>query len=124
MPPIITSVDQKLLRDTKFPAEFSRKVDTGKINVPVIKNWAAAEVSKLLGFEDDVVIGMLFDLLEGDKHPNIKVLQLQLTGFLGDDAKCFCQQLWNLCLSAQDSETGVPQQLLEAKKAELRQERV
>ncbi|PSK60134.1 hypothetical protein B9Z65_1032 [Elsinoe australis] len=123
MPPIITNVDQKLLRDTKFPPEFNRKVDTTKVNVPVIKNWAAGEVSKLLGFEDDVVIGLLFDLLEGEKHPNVKVLQLQLAGFLGDDAPSFCQQLWNLCLSAQESATGVPQQLLEAKKAELMQER-
>ncbi|KAF4555779.1 PWI domain-containing protein 2 [Elsinoe fawcettii] len=123
MPPIITNVDQKLLRDTKFPDNFTRKVDTTKINIPVIKNWAAAEVSKLLGFEDDVVIGLLFDLLEGEKHPNIKVLQLQLAGFLGDDAKSFCQQLWNLCISAEESESGVPSQLLEAKKAELRQEK-
>ncbi|PNS20157.1 hypothetical protein CAC42_5607 [Sphaceloma murrayae] len=123
MPPIVTNVDQKLLRDTKFPPEFSKKVSTSKINVPVIKNWAAGEISKLLGFEDDVVIGLLFDLLEGEEHPNVKVLQLQLAGFLGDDAASFCQQLWNLCLSAQESATGVPQQLLEAKKAELMQER-
>ena len=37
MPPIITNVDQKLLRSTKFPPEFNRKVDTSKINVSVIK---------------------------------------------------------------------------------------
>ena len=37
MAPIITNVDQKALRNTKFPPEFNQKVDTGKINVPVIK---------------------------------------------------------------------------------------
>jgi len=31
-------------------------------------SWAAGEVSKLLGFDDDVVIGLLFGLLEGGKH--------------------------------------------------------
>lgn len=34
---ITTNVDQKLLRTTKFPAEFNQKVDTTKINIPVIK---------------------------------------------------------------------------------------
>jgi len=37
MPPIITNVDQRLLRTTKFPPEFNKKVDTSKINIPVIK---------------------------------------------------------------------------------------
>ena len=34
---ITTNVDQKLLRTTKFPPEFNQKVDTTKINIPVIK---------------------------------------------------------------------------------------
>ncbi|KAI5242077.1 hypothetical protein E4T47_03406 [Aureobasidium subglaciale] len=114
---ITTNVDQKLLRTTKFPPEFSQKVDTTKINIPVIKNWAAGEVSKILGYEDDVVINLLFDLLEGSKN-------IQLTGFLEKDAALFCKELWDLCLSAQKSDTGIPQQLVEAKKLELIQEKV
>jgi serine/arginine repetitive matrix protein 1 len=51
-------------------------------------------------------------------------LQIQLTGFLEKDAAPFCKELWNLCLSAQKSDTGIPQQLVEAKKAELIQEKV
>jgi hypothetical protein len=31
------SVDQKLLRQTKFPPEFSQKVDMQKVNVEVMK---------------------------------------------------------------------------------------
>ncbi|KAF1353662.1 PWI domain-containing protein [Delphinella strobiligena] len=121
---ITTNVDQKLLRTTKFPAEFNQKVDTSKINIPVIKNWAAGEVSKILNYEDDVVIGLLFDLLEGTKYPDIKSLQIQLTGFLDKDAAQFCKELWNLCLDAQNSDTGIPKQLVEAKKLELMQEKV
>ncbi|KAI5210600.1 hypothetical protein E4T39_00196 [Aureobasidium subglaciale] len=121
---ITTNVDQKLLRTTKFPPEFSQKVDTTKINIPVIKNWAAGEVSRILGYEDDVVINLLFDLLEGSKNPDIKSLQIQLTGFLEKDAALFCKELWGLCLSAQKSDTGIPQQLVEAKKLELIQEKV
>ncbi|CAD0091567.1 unnamed protein product, partial [Aureobasidium mustum] len=107
---ITTNVDQKLLRTTKFPPEFNQKVDTTKINIPVIKNWAAGELSRILGYEDDV--------------PDVKSLQIQLTGFLEKDAAPFCQELWNLCLSAQKSDTGIPQQLVEAKKLELIQEKV
>lgn len=33
------TVDQKLLRQTKFPPEFSQKVDMKKINVEVMKRW-------------------------------------------------------------------------------------
>ena len=31
------SVDAKLLRKTKFPPEFSRKVDMTKVNIEVMK---------------------------------------------------------------------------------------
>lgn len=32
-----TSVDAKLLKQTKFPSEFSQKVDMKKVNVEVMK---------------------------------------------------------------------------------------
>jgi len=32
-----TSVDAKLLKQTKFPAEFNQKVDMQKVNVEVMK---------------------------------------------------------------------------------------
>jgi len=51
-------------------------------------------------------------------------MQIQLTGFLDKDTPRFCKELWNLCLSAQSSDQGVPKELLEAKKLELIQERV
>lgn len=57
-------------------------------------------------------------------QPNIKELQIQLTGFLGKDAAAFCQSLWKLCISAQESDNGIPKELVEAKKAELAQARV
>ena len=60
----------------------------------------------------------------GLRQPNIKELQISLTGFLDKDAAPFCQTLWKLCLSAQSNEHGIPKELLEAKKAELAKERV
>jgi serine/arginine repetitive matrix protein 1 len=43
---------------------------------------------------------------------------------LDKDTAIFCKELWNLCLSAQSNAQGVPKELLEAKKLELKQEKV
>lgn len=99
-----------------------------------------------MGNEDDVVIELIFNLIEGARYvchprsrtlprlecsltsqplqPDIKSLQIQLTGFLDKDTAPFCKDLWKLLLSAQDSPQGVPKELLEAKKQELLQEKV
>ncbi len=57
-------------------------------------------------------------------QPDIKAMQIQLTGFLDKDTPTFCKDLWKLLLSAQASPQGVPKELLEAKKMELMQEKV
>lgn len=57
-------------------------------------------------------------------QPDIKSLQIQLTGFLDKDTSKFCKELWSLCLSGQENPQGVPKELLEAKKLELIQEKV
>ncbi|KAI0851448.1 hypothetical protein F5Y00DRAFT_259457 [Daldinia vernicosa] len=118
-----SSVDAKLLRATKFPPEFNQKVDMQKVNLQVMKKWIASKISEILGSEDDVVTELCFNLIEGSRYPDIKSMQIQLTGFLDKDTAPFCKDLWNLCLSAQSSPQGVPKELLEAKKLELIQEK-
>lgn len=108
--------------------------------------WIAKRISEILGNEDDVVIELCFNLLEGTRfvgllpcthgkqttneritclqQPDIKSLQIQLTGFLDKDTSKFCKELWSLCLSGQSNPQGVPKELLEAKKLELIQEKV
>ncbi|OJJ79854.1 uncharacterized protein ASPGLDRAFT_69757 [Aspergillus glaucus CBS 516.65] len=120
----MASVDVKMLRQTKFPPEFSRKVDMTKVNIEVMKKWIAGKISEILGNEDDVVIELCFNLLEGSRYPDVKSLQIQLTGFLDKDTGKFCKELWSLCLSAQENPQGVPKELLEAKKLELIQEKI
>ncbi|KAL9635141.1 MAG: hypothetical protein Q9164_003655 [Protoblastenia rupestris] len=119
-----SSVDTKLLKSTKFPMEFNQKVDMKKVNIEVMKKWIGGKISEILGNEDDIVIELCFNLLEGSRFPDIKVLQIQLTGFLDKDAAKFCKELWLLCLSAQNNPQGVPKELLEAKKLELIQEKI
>lgn len=63
-------------------------------------------------------------LLIRSRQPDIKLLQIQLTGFLDKDTAKFCKEMWTLCLSAQSNPQGVPKELLEAKKLELIQEKV
>ncbi|KAF4985811.1 hypothetical protein FGRMN_11091, partial [Fusarium graminum] len=119
-----TGVDARLLKSTKFPPEFSQKVDMQKVNLQVMKKWIASKISDILGSEDDVVIELVFNLIEGPRYPDIKSLQIQLTGFLDKDTARFCKDLWKLLLSAQSSPQGVPKELLEAKKLELIQEKL
>ncbi|RSL94006.1 hypothetical protein CDV31_014490 [Fusarium ambrosium] len=119
-----TGVDARLLKSTKFPPEFSQKVDMQKVNLQVMKKWIAGKISDILGNEDDVVIELCFNLIEGPRYPDIKSLQIQLTGFLDKDTAAFCKDLWRLLLSAQASPQGVPKELLEAKKLELIQEKI
>lgn len=65
---LTTNVDQRLLRTTKFPPEFNQKVDMSKVNIPLIKKWIAGEISRILKSEDDVVIDLAFNLIEGSNH--------------------------------------------------------
>ena len=61
------TVDQKRLRATKFPPEFDTKVDAEKVNIDLMKKWIASKITDLLGIEDDVVVEMVFNLLEQNR---------------------------------------------------------
>lgn len=50
-------------------------------------------------------------------------MQINLTGFLENNAKVFVKELWNLLLSAQNSVGGIPAIFIEQKKEELRKKR-
>lgn len=52
------------------------------------------------------------------------MLQIQLQGFLDKDAPAFCKELWGLLLDAQTSSHGIPKAIVDAKKQELKQEKV
>jgi len=110
--------EKKLYRNTKFPTEFSTKVDKRKIQMPVMKKWIKERIGKLLK-DDDVVPDYACELIDMNDFPNIKVIQIKLTGFLSKDAPGFCKELWDLMLSAQDNAQGVPTLLLEEKKQEI-----
>lgn len=53
-----------------------------------------------------------------------KYIQIQLTGFMEKNTIKFMRELWSLLLSAQQNASGVPQQFLDAKEAEIQQRKV
>lgn len=55
------------------------------------------------------------------QHPDSKMMQINLTGFLnGKNAREFMRDLWPLLLSAQENIAGIPSAFLEQKKEEIR----
>ena len=44
---------------------FECKVDMSKVNMDVMKPWIATRVTQLLGFEDEVLINFIYELLGG-----------------------------------------------------------
>ncbi|KAF2756682.1 PWI domain-containing protein [Pseudovirgaria hyperparasitica] len=122
------TVDQKLLKRTKFPPEFDEKVDMRKVNLDVMKKWIGGKIQDILKQEDEVLVELVCNLLDPTKTPSpfpkIKEIQIQLTGFLDREVATFCKELWQMCISAQSSPQGVPKELLEAKKLEMIQEKV
>uniref|UniRef100_A0A8C7HB49 Serine/arginine repetitive matrix protein 1 n=1 Tax=Oncorhynchus kisutch TaxID=8019 RepID=A0A8C7HB49_ONCKI len=115
---------KKLLKQLKFAECLEKKVDMTKVNLEVIKPWITQRVTEILGFEDDVVIEFIFNQLE-EKHPDSKMMQINLTGFLnGKNAREFMRDLWPLLLSAQDNIAGIPSAFLEQKKEEIKQRQI
>jgi len=91
-----------------------------KVKFDVIKPWISQKITELLGFEDEVLIGYIYSLLEEKQEPDPKHLQINITGFLAKDASQFVLELWKLLLSAQNNIGGIPPEFLEKKKEEIK----
>ncbi|BFZ62191.1 hypothetical protein YB2330_003273 [Saitoella coloradoensis] len=115
-----TNAEARLMKTMSFPPDFSEKVDMSKVNLEVIKPWIEDKVIAMMGVEDDVVVDFAVGLLEESGSPDPRKIQISLTGFLEKNAPAFTKELWNLLLSAQDNPTGIPTELIELKKAEMR----
>ncbi|EEB07757.1 splicing coactivator SRRM1 [Schizosaccharomyces japonicus yFS275] len=112
------------------------KADMKRVNLEVLKPWIAKRIVELIGFEDEVVIDFVYSMLEEAAEEAAKSddpsqthtldprkLQLNLTGFLESNAPKFVEELWELILSASKNEYGIPQKMIEEKKAELERSR-
>lgn len=118
-----TNKESIFLRKLKFPSTFDTKVDMTKVELSVLKPWIARRVTDLLGFEDDVVLEYAAGMLQEERFPDPKKIQIQLMGFLESQTADFMAELWELLISAQESPGGVPKRFVEEKKEELRLKR-
>ena len=76
-----------------------------------------------MGFEDEVVIEMIYNMME-EQQVDPRVIQINLTGFMEDNASVFTQELWNMLISAESSPMGIPAELIELEKELIRQKKV
>lgn len=53
------TVDQKLLKATKFPPEFNQKVDMRKVNSEVMKKYSSPVAHNLEGSPDTNTLGQM-----------------------------------------------------------------
>ncbi|CAN7938755.1 unnamed protein product [Ixodes hexagonus] len=116
-----TDKQKKLLKQLKFHDVLTKRVDMNKVNLDTIKPWITRKITDFLGMEDEVVVEFVFNQLEAEKHPDPRMMQINLTGFLnGKNARDFMGDLWTLLLSAQESVGGIPAEFLEQKKEEIK----
>ena len=47
----------------KFAAILNKKVDISKVNLDVMSKWSSERLTEILGFEDDIVSGMVDNML-------------------------------------------------------------
>ena len=107
--------DKKLIKKLsaagKFDGSLDRKLNIDKVNMDVMTRWVNERLTELLGFEDDVVVNLVVEMLSQTqdaftgqvKRVDPKQLQVQLTGFLDRRAAPFVAELWHLLLDAQDA---------------------
>lgn len=114
-----TNKEKKALKALKFPKELDLKVDFKKIYWPVMKEWIAKRVTELIGIEEEVLIGMIYNQLELQQTVDPKLLHSTLLPFLEKNTSLFMKELWSLLHSASQTQSGIPQQLLDAKQEEL-----
>jgi serine/arginine repetitive matrix protein 1 len=74
----------------KYPPELNRRVNLGNVKWEVMKPWIARRVTELLTVEDDVLISMIYNLLEQEQvHKNGGEIYAQLQTFLEQHTATF-----------------------------------
>lgn len=71
------------LKRTKFPTEFSQKVDVRKVNVAVLKPWIVETTQRMLnGVEDDILVEFVNEMLE-DREVPVSAREVAAGGGMG-----------------------------------------
>lgn len=101
-----------------FAPILETKVNPKKINLDVINKWVTQKIIEVVGFEDDILINLVINMLQGSNVDG-KKMQLDVTGFLEKQAASFVEELWTLLVDAQSQPSGIPSVFLQRKKEEI-----
>lgn len=117
--------NKKLMKTMKFADNIDKKVDMKKIRLELMRPYITNILSTLTTVEDEVMVEYVFSQLEEKQHPDGKLIQIMMTGFLGKTkARTFMGELWSTLLEAQNSPHGIPAELIELKREEMQKKKV
>ena len=109
---------EKMTKAGKFAAILDSKVNFKKVNLDVISKWVHEKIIELVGFEDEILINLVNNMLQGGELEG-KKLQLDVTGFLGKQTGAFVEELWTFLVDAQNQPNGIPSAFIQKKKQEI-----
>lgn len=95
----------KMQKAGKFAAILDTKIDIKKVNIDIISKWVTEKTIEVLGFEDEIVVNLVINMLQEDRLHG-KKMQLDVTGFLAKGASQFVEELWTLLVDAQSQPNG------------------
>ena len=108
----------KMQKAGKFAAILDTKIDIKKVNIDIISRWVTERTIEVLGFEDEIVVNLVINMLQSDNLHG-KKMQLDVTGFLEKGAGAFVEELWTLLVDAQKQANGIPEAFIRKKKEEI-----
>ena len=108
----------KMQKAGKFASILETKIDIKKVNIDIISKWVSEKTIEVLGFEDEIVINLVINMLQSDNLHG-KKMQLDVTGFLEKGAGSFVEELWTLLVDAQSQPNGIPEAFIRKKKEEI-----
>ena len=108
----------KMQKAGKFAAILDTKIDMKKVNIDIISKWVSEKTIEVLGFEDEIVINLVINMLQSENLHG-KKMQLDVTGFLEKKAGAFVEELWILLVDAQSQPNGIPEAFIRKKKEEI-----
>eukprot|EP01084_Bolivina_argentea_P234730 395147_1 len=118
--------DKEFENKIKWPKSLNTRVNMKKVVFNSIKPWIEKEIETLLGFDDDVVVNLIYNLLENTQYPDAKQISVKLMGFLEQDTIPFMLKLWSHLIDANNNKLGISTKLLaDAKqKAQIKKEQI
>ena len=101
------------------------QIDMKKVRLELMRPYLTNILSTPTTVEDEVMVEYVFSQLEEKQHPDGKLIQIMMTGFLGKTkARTFMGELWSTLVEAQNSPHGIPAELIELKREEMQKKKV